>query len=665
MTPSGLRRALPPMRLRSLVIGTSVMSVGLVTAVLGWAAYGIASRSLEEVLIDLVTARSAAAANALDSSFRTIQTVPVSNARVVEVLPTWEPGFIPRFLQASAQDHPDILGVSIALEPGIVPGHRTFMPYVYQLTPGSTTAYGLEWIQDYRDPSKQQPGGPNSWYREGMEHPDAVTWSLPYDYPLVLKGGKRTMVVMVTVETTIRRQGRVAGLATADVALDRLTRVASDVRLGKRGYAILVDRFGHVLSHPDPHRRFEPGSRLEDVRLDQPQYGALAGWADRLLAPNWGAGPGIVPGHVEGRVFRFRDAGRPQLAAATLIPSTGWRLIVVGDEEELFASLDWLRTASLGLSLLGTVGIGALLWAVLALTLRPLQSLARGCELVSTGRPHEAQAALQSAGLLFNTYEIAHMRQAIEKVTNYIAVTAELERSNMELREGERIRDQILSQVSHDLQTPIMVIQSLGSSLSEGEYGPLEPGAREAAQQIQTSAATLSRLVNDLLDLSRIKAGRLELDLRPVDLAELVGLVVAEIRPLAAEKQQTVSVSVESELPNVRADEQRLAQVLSNLLSNAIKYTQAGGHIAVRLRAAGAEAVCEVEDDGVGIAAEDLPKVFQAFSRVGDRRAQRGTGLGLSISAALVEAHGGRIQVRSQPGKGSVFWFTLPVAGQG
>lgn len=655
-------RTFRPVTLRALIIGLSVASVALATIFMGWAAYRIASRSLEDALVELVTARSASAAHTLDATFRAIESVPLSNARFIETLPYWDLDLFPGLIRATIQDHPDIFGATIALEPEVLPpGMRAYMPYLYQLVPGSTASYGIDWVQDYRDPAKQYPGGPHAWYREGMARPDRITWTMPYDYPVVLASGQRIGVLMTTVETTIRRGGRVVGLSTSDVTLDRLTRVAAGIRLGRRGFAILVDRYGHVLSHPQPELRFGHGARLVDVQLSNAKYGALSQWAGRIFDPGKAGGAGVIRAGPDALVFRYEEQGRSLLAAASLVPSTGWRLIVVGDESELFAPLEGLRSASLGIVLLGSLGLGLLLWAVLALAFRPVQHLVRACELIASGDFRAAQRLLHQPTVLSTTYEVDRLKQAIESVTTYIAVTAELERANLALQEGERAREQIFSHVSHDLKTPIMVVQSLGDALLEGDYGPLDERPREAIALIGRNVAHLSVLVNDLLDLSRIRAGRLQLAVRQVDPAELAGILVEEIRPLAEQKRQTLTLALAPELPVVTVDEQRIAQVLTNLLSNAIKYTPEGGNITVRLRAEAASLICEVEDDGIGIAVEDLPKLFQPFSRLGDPRAQPGTGLGLSISKALVEAHGGALRVRSQLGSGSVFWFELPV----
>jgi signal transduction histidine kinase len=185
----------------------------------------------------------------------------------------------------------------------------------------------------------------------------------------------------------------------------------------------------------------------------------------------------------------------------------------------------------------------------------------------------------------------------------------------------------------------------------------------------------LTRLVNDLLDMSQIQAGVFSLDPEPVELMGVIGDVLGRISPLATNKRIQVLTRLSGELPVPVADERRISQVLLNLLGNAVKFTPEGGRIIVRASAEPAEQMgpaepgapawlrFEVTDTGIGIPAEHLDKLFKRFSQI-DMRATRqanGTGLGLSIAKAIVEAHGGEIGVESEPGKGSTFWFTVPL----
>jgi signal transduction histidine kinase len=176
----------------------------------------------------------------------------------------------------------------------------------------------------------------------------------------------------------------------------------------------------------------------------------------------------------------------------------------------------------------------------------------------------------------------------------------------------------------------------------------------------------LLTLINDLLDMSRIQAGKFSLNPQPVRLKELARAAMTHLTGLAEQKRQGLYLDAEDDLPVVKADQQRVSQVILNLVGNAIKFTPEGGRIDVRLRHAPDGVRVEVKDNGIGIARADQLRLFHPFTQVdsSSTRAKGGTGLGLSISKALIEAHGGAIGVESAPGAGSTFWFTLP-ADQG
>jgi len=229
------------------------------------------------------------------------------------------------------------------------------------------------------------------------------------------------------------------------------------------------------------------------------------------------------------------------------------------------------------------------------------------------------------------------------------------------LEEADELKDQFISILSHELRTPINAITGFGSILDDEVVGPLEPQQHEYVQKMLKGADTLLSLIDDLLDMSRLHAGRFSLQEAPFNLGVEARLVLETLQPLAEQKSLRLRSEIPS-LPDLTGDAGRIRQVLVNLVNNAVKFTPAGGAIVVRACDEGDRLRCEVSDTGIGIAPEDLPKLFKPFSQVdmSSTRKVGGTGLGLSISKALVEAHGGAIGVESTPGKGSTFWFTLP-----
>ena len=254
--------------------------------------------------------------------------------------------------------------------------------------------------------------------------------------------------------------------------------------------------------------------------------------------------------------------------------------------------------------------------------------------------------------------------------------SSELERLSEELLRANRAKSEFLANVSHELRTPLNAIVGFVDLLRDGVYGELGPRQIGPVQRIESSANHLRHLVDQVLDLAKIAAGRLELQPESVDLRLFVLDVATEVEPLAAEKGLTLSLAVGATLPRLRTDPSHLRQILVNLLGNAVKYTTAGG-IAVRARVerdgplarepdAGAPAwvAVQVSDTGIGIAEEDSERIFEEFEQVnpgprGDS-ASRGTGLGLTISRRLARLMDGEITLESELGKGSTFTLWLP-----
>jgi signal transduction histidine kinase len=231
---------------------------------------------------------------------------------------------------------------------------------------------------------------------------------------------------------------------------------------------------------------------------------------------------------------------------------------------------------------------------------------------------------------------------------------------NERLRELDRLKDEFVSTVSHELRTPLTSIRGY-LELLLADTGLDEEQRRFLAVADRNSERLLG-LVNDLLLVAEIDAGKLALDLRRVDLREIVAECVESSQPAAAAKGIELSLRT-SQLPELEGDPARLAQVLDNLLSNALKFTQPGGRVEVRLGTVDGTAVVEVEDTGLGLPEPDREQLFQRFFRSSEaaRNAIPGTGLGLAIAKAIVERHGGRIELESAPGVGTTVRVELPL----
>jgi signal transduction histidine kinase len=238
----------------------------------------------------------------------------------------------------------------------------------------------------------------------------------------------------------------------------------------------------------------------------------------------------------------------------------------------------------------------------------------------------------------------------------------EIEAKGRQLEVASQHKSEFLANMSHELRTPLNAIIGFSEVLTERMFGELNEKQDEYLKDIYASGTHLLSLINDILDLSKIEAGRMELELTDFDLPTAIDNALTLVRERAGRRGITVHKAVDNRLGPIRADERKLRQVILNLLSNAIKFTPEGGRIEVTATPGAGAVEVSVIDTGVGIAPEDQEAVFEEFRQVGgaDKKAE-GTGLGLALCRKFVELHGGRIWVRSQVGAGSTFTFMLPV----
>jgi signal transduction histidine kinase len=260
-----------------------------------------------------------------------------------------------------------------------------------------------------------------------------------------------------------------------------------------------------------------------------------------------------------------------------------------------------------------------------------------------------------------------HASQELERLDRIQRdAAAELGRLNAELRQASRAKSEFLANMSHELRTPLNAILGFTEMMVDGLYGELPADLKEPLDDVQANGKHLLRLINEVLDLAKIEAGRMELALRDYSVAELIGSVRASLRALAAEKGLLFATEVPDDLPAARGDPGRLTQCLLNLAGNALKFTREGS-VRIGVELAGDRLIYRVSDTGIGIPAGELQNVFAEFRQV-DATVTRqfgGTGLGLSISKKFIEMHGGRIWVQSKLGEGSTFFFSVPLRTEG
>jgi protein-histidine pros-kinase len=254
---------------------------------------------------------------------------------------------------------------------------------------------------------------------------------------------------------------------------------------------------------------------------------------------------------------------------------------------------------------------------------------------------------------------------AIRDITYRKGIERALQEKNIELERANQAKDRFLASMSHELRTPLNGIIGFGEFLSDGKPGPLNDKQKEYLGDILNSGRHLLHLINDMLDLVKIQAGRVDVARDRFSIRDAINEVCTGVHPLAVSKSIELTVNVDAGMDLVTLDQQRFKQILYNLLSNALKFTDDNGHVGVDVTLLdGGRFRLVVSDDGIGIRAEDIGRLFTEFEQLDTGTARRfgGTGLGLALTRKLVEMHGGEITVESEFGKGSRFGVILPLA---
>ncbi len=275
-------------------------------------------------------------------------------------------------------------------------------------------------------------------------------------------------------------------------------------------------------------------------------------------------------------------------------------------------------------------------------------------------REQAEELALQNRELNHRERETHSLLEALQMAKeNLEGEHRTLEKVNEQLRELSVVKNEFVAKASHELRTPLTAIKEGVSLLLDGALGPVSGEQKDFLRTIGENVDRLTELINNMLDLSKIEAGRLRILRRRINVRELIESTLRSYKTIAGHRTLKADLA---EVPPVFADPNRILQVLGNLFSNAVKFTRDGGTLTFALLQRAQFVSVSVSDDGVGIAGEDIPKLFQKFSQVGEGVGRtRGTGLGLALCKEMVELHGGVIEVFSEAGKGSAFTFTLPV----
>lgn len=416
--------------------------------------------------------------------------------------------------------------------------------------------------------------------------------------------------------------------------------------------------------------------------------GTLAREAAERLATAGGQSVALYDpeGNLSGNTTGTRPIEKADVANANSVRAkAGDREVLIGSLEArgrpvariaVFTSssstVDEVRRTGAGLGLvgllaiLGVVGVGVLLARAIT---APIERVASTAERISDG--DLSQRAEVRAG-----DEIGTLGEAFNKMTERLQAsyeelerrveerTIELKVANEQLERMGAAKSEFLANMSHELRTPLNAVIGYSEVLADPYFGVAKPtDVRKSARAINQSAQHLLNLINDLLDLSKIEAGRLELHVEELSPKSLLQDVVRLMEPMAMSKKVKIRQKTSATPEKVRVDEKRFRQILLNLLSNAVKFTPERGTVTVEMREYRGNLAVTVADTGIGIALEDQARIFQQFHQVDGSygRKQEGTGLGLALTRQLVEVHGGQISVESSVGKGSTFTVLIPI----
>jgi signal transduction histidine kinase len=295
-----------------------------------------------------------------------------------------------------------------------------------------------------------------------------------------------------------------------------------------------------------------------------------------------------------------------------------------------------------------------------SIVLALLVGLALSRSLTGPIRRMDTRLAAIASGDFSGHVDVYNRDELGALATNLNRMNDELGRVYRELDDASRHKSEFLANMSHELRTPLNAVIGFSEVLQDQLFGGLNEKQVEYVADIHTAGRHLLTLINDILDLSKIEAGRMDVQPTPFALSDVVQNSAALLRERATRQGVALSVDVDTEIGVIEADERMVKQVLFNLLTNALKFTPRDGHVEVSARLHNDNVLVSVRDDGVGIASADQARIFEEFQQVGTSHLQEGTGLGLAISRRFVELHGGTLTVESEVGHGSIFSFTLP-----
>jgi two-component system sensor histidine kinase ChiS len=447
--------------------------------------------------------------------------------------------------------------------------------------------------------------------------------------------GRTTGRPSVVFSSPIRNdRGKIIGVAMLSTDLAVVTERLKAVRLGQTGAAFVIDAQGKVLAHPEAKYAAE----LKDFSAHSAVKALLTG----------------QPG-----AFTFIDNHDVNWLSHSIALENGWGVIVQQQKREILENVRFFwRFATLVVLIVSSM-VSLLTWLIATHLVRPLEKLTQAAVAGAEGN-------LNQTITLQRNDEIGILVKAFNQMAAQLKASFEtLATNNQELQRLDHLKNEFLANTSHELRTPLNGIIGIAQSLIDGAAGTLSDPVKANLAMVVASGKRLSALVNDILDFAKLKHHQLTLQLNPIGLREVTDVVLFLNQPLVRQKNLHLVNAINSTLPLVYADENRLQQILHNLIGNAIKFTEQG-QIEISAQELDNSLAITIADSGIGIPAGRLNQIFELFERLDGATARQsgGIGLGLTITKQLVELHGGTLCVKSQVDQGSQFTFTLPIAPQ-
>ncbi len=452
------------------------------------------------------------------------------------------------------------------------------------------------------------------------------------------------MTIAVPIE---RYVGEVIGVLQAEVDLKAVWEVISDIHVGKAGHAYLVARSGELIAHPDI------SLVLQKRNLAQLDHVKAAFQSDTRSSNS----KALVTNNL---------LGKKVFSSYTVIPTLGWAVFTELPIQEVYAPLyaSMLRTSTLLL-----VGLGVALLATLLVRRRvvqPIEALRQGVERISAGdlasrlelkTGDELEVLSQEFNLMATNLKDAHESQERKVIERTEALSV----ANQKLEDVSKHKSDFLANVNHELRTPVSAIINYSRLLLRKTEGQIPQAEREDLQDLLNNATRLQSLINSLLDLAKIEAGRMEVRAEPVQIDELIHGVASTIKTMLKQDVRLVRETA-SGIPPVNTDLEKLRQILLNLLGNAAKFTEQG-EVKISASQENGSLKLVVSDTGIGIEKRELDYIFEEFRQGGTSKSMNhgGTGLGLAIVKRFVNLLGGDIRAESEIGKGSTFTVMLPL----